>query len=83
MGRDRARFMLDLKDQGIQTQVHYIPVHLHSYYRRHFGTNTGDCPNAEDYYRKCLSLPLYPGMNPSDVKMVIGAVGIAMERKAN
>lgn len=71
IGIDRARFMLELKRRGIQTQVHYIPVHLQPFYRKHFGTNWGDCPNAERYYSKCLSIPLYPAMTDQDVKRVI------------
>lgn len=71
---DRAQFMLELKRRGIQTQVHYIPVHLQSFYRRRFGTNWGDCPNAEKYYSKCLSIPLYPTMTDQDVKRVIDEI---------
>ena len=70
IGIDRAQFMIELKIKGIQTQVHYIPVHLQPYFRRSFGTKEGDCPNAEQYYRKCLSIPLYPAMSDSDVKKV-------------
>ncbi|MCK4828621.1 DegT/DnrJ/EryC1/StrS family aminotransferase, partial [bacterium] len=68
---DRAEFMLELQQKGIQTQVHYIPVHLQPYFRRSFGTKVGNCPNAEQYYQKCLSIPLYPGMTDEDVKKVI------------
>jgi perosamine synthetase len=73
-GMNRARFMCGLKDRGIQTQVHYIPVHLQTYYRKHFGTKWGDYPHAEDYYRRCLSIPLYPQMDTSDAKRVIGEI---------
>lgn len=74
MGMNRAQFMLGLKDNGIQTQVHYIPVHLHSYYRRHFGTNWGDCPHAENYYQKCLTIPLHQAMLPADVECIVSAI---------
>ena len=70
IGIDRAQFMLELKKKGIQTQVHYIPVHLQPYFRRSFGTKEGDCPNAEQYYQKCLSIPLYPAMTDLDIKKV-------------
>ena len=63
IGIERAKFMNELKLKGIQTQVHYIPVHLQPYFRRNFGTKGGDCPNAEQYYQKCLSIPLYPHMS--------------------
>ena len=64
-------FMLELRSRGIQTQVHYIPVYLHPYFRRNFGTKGGDCPNAEQYYQKCLSVPIYPAMSDLDVKKII------------
>jgi UDP-4-amino-4,6-dideoxy-N-acetyl-beta-L-altrosamine transaminase/dTDP-4-dehydrorhamnose reductase len=74
MALDRARFMLKLRLRGIQTQVHYIPVHLQSYYRTRFGTNRGDCPEAESYYEKCLSIPLYPTMSNEDVNRVASEI---------
>lgn len=74
IGIDRAQFMFELKKKGIQTQVHYIPVHLQPFYRKHFGTNMGECPTAEQYYKKCLSIPLYPGMTGEDVEKVIAIV---------
>jgi len=74
MGIDRAQFMLLLRKKGFYTQVHYIPVHLQNYYRRNFGTGWGDCPNAEDYYKKCISIPLFPAMTDNDVENVIRAV---------
>lgn len=78
---DRARFMLELQQKGIQTQVHYIPVYLHSFYRKHFGTNLGDCPTAEQYYKNCLSIPLHPAMVDKDVKKVITSVIEAINGK--
>lgn len=71
IGINRAYFMYELKKRGIQTQVHYIPVHTQPFYRKHFNTNWGDCPNAEDYYRKCLSIPLFPAMGDEEVNKVI------------
>ena len=58
----RVQFMLELKENGIQTQVHYIPVDLQPYSRRSFGTKEGDSPNAEQYYEKYLSIPRYPAI---------------------
>jgi len=71
IGLSRAELIGKLKTKGIQTQVHYIPVYLHSYYQRNFGTGLGDCPLAEEYYRKCLSIPLHPGLKDTDVKRII------------
>ncbi|MBN2581625.1 MAG: UDP-4-amino-4,6-dideoxy-N-acetyl-beta-L-altrosamine transaminase [Planctomycetes bacterium] len=74
IGVPRAEFVPMLRTRGIQTQVHYIPVHLQSYYRRHFGTRPGDCPNAEAYYRQALSIPLYPALTDDDVERVIDVI---------
>ena len=81
IGIDRARFMLELKKKGIQTQVHYIPVHLQTFYQKNFGTKWGDCPNAEHYYQKCLSIPLYPAMADEDVVRVIREITHHVRRK--
>ena len=74
IGIDRARFMHKLKKRGIRTQVHYIPVHLQPYYRQNLGAEAGSCKVAEDYYERCLSLPLYPAMDNDDVAKVINHV---------
>jgi len=70
----RARFMEALGREGVGTQVHYLPVYLHPYYRKRYGFRPGECPVAEEYYRRALSLPLFPGMSDDDVKRVIRAV---------
>lgn len=74
IGLDRAQFMRELQKREIQTQVHYMPVYLHSFYQQHFGTKTGDCLKAEEYYMKCLSIPLFPAMRDEDVDRVIKEV---------
>jgi UDP-4-amino-4,6-dideoxy-N-acetyl-beta-L-altrosamine transaminase/dTDP-4-dehydrorhamnose reductase len=74
IGMERARLMSELKALGIQTQVHYIPVHTNPFYRQKFGTNPGDCPNAEKYYEQCLSIPLYPAMSDSDIEKVTSSI---------
>lgn len=70
----RTQIMMDLKDRGILTQVHYIPVHTQPYYQKNYGMKWGDFPNAEEYYQQCLSLPLYSGMTDDDVKKVVSAI---------
>jgi dTDP-4-amino-4,6-dideoxygalactose transaminase len=79
MGIDRARFMLSLRKKGLYTQVHYIPVHLQHYFRRNFGTGWGDCPNAEGYYKKCLSIPLFPAMTKDEVEKTIHEIKNVVE----
>ena len=74
LGKSRFKVMAELKEKGIGTQVHYIPVHLQPYYRRRLGFRQGDYPAAEEYYNKALSLPLYPGMKDKDITKVINSV---------
>ncbi len=71
---DRARFIEELKSRNIGTSVHFIPLHLHPYYARNFGFKQGDFPNAEWAYERCISLPIYPSLTPSDTDRVIAAV---------
>jgi len=63
-----------LKEQGIHTQVHYMPVHLHPYYRELLGARRGDFPHAEATYDRCLSLPLFPTMTDDDQGRVVEAL---------
>jgi perosamine synthetase len=70
----RAELFSALRAAGIGVNVHYIPVHLHPYYRARFGTTPGLCPNAEAAYERILSLPLYHGMSDRDVGEVIAVV---------
>jgi dTDP-4-amino-4,6-dideoxygalactose transaminase len=58
-----------LDERGIRTQVHYIPVHRHPYYRERYGATA--LPGAEAYYRRTLSLPLFVGMDEYDVDYVV------------
>jgi len=74
LGKPRVRVMQELRDRGVGTQVHYIPVHTQPFYRRRFGYKDGDFPHAEAYYERALSLPLFPAMTDDDVERVIQAV---------
>ncbi len=69
VGRD-AVFEV-LRRRGIGAGVHYIPVHLHPFYRERLGTAEGDCPVAEAAYQEILSLPIFPDMRDEDVEHVI------------
>jgi len=79
---DRAAVFSALRAEGIGVNVHYIPVHLHPYYRRTFGTAPGDCPVAEAAYERILSLPIFPTMTDEDSDDVIRAVGKVTEAYA-
>ena len=74
IGIDRAKFIDALKAENIGTSVHFIPIHLHSYYRDRYGFKQGDLPNAESVYNHEISLPIYPRMTDNDVEDVIIAV---------
>lgn len=71
---DRAQFIEALRAQNIGTSVHFIPVHLHPYYREKFGYRRGDLQQAETLYDAMVSLPLYPAMTEEDVSDVIHAI---------
>lgn len=71
---DRGEFIDELKRLNIGTSVHFIPVHLHPFYREYFGYERGDLPQAESLYDNIISLPLYPAMSEQDVNDVIEAV---------
>ena len=71
---DRKQVFHALRAEGIGVNVHYIPVHLHPYYRKCFGTGSGLCPMAEAAYEKIISLPIFPRMTDDDVADVIEAV---------
>lgn len=74
----RDRFIEELDQRGVSASVHFIPLHLQPYYQKQFGYKAGDYPVAERQYRRCLSLPIYPGMSDEETDYVIHAVsGIA------
>ena len=67
---DRLGLYNYLREHKIYTQIHYIPVHLMPYYRD-LGHKKGDYPNAEKYYRHCMSLPMYPTLTRKEQEFVI------------
>ena len=64
-----------LRAENIGVNVHYVPVHLQPFYRRDFGYQQGDYPNAERYYDRAITLPVFPKMSDKDVEDVIKALG--------
>ena len=71
---ERRKELYDyLRSRGIFAQVHYIPVHLMPYYRQ-LGWKEGDLPNSEQYYKHCLSLPMYPSLTEEEQEHVIDCV---------
>ena len=71
---DRKKIFEALIAENIGLNVHYIPLHLHPFYQDRFGYKQGDYPNAERYYERAITLPLFPKMNNEDVRDVIDAV---------
>ncbi len=71
---DRTFIFKALRAEGIGVNIHYIPVHLHPYYKNNFGTCVGQCPVAESAYNQIISLPMFPLMSDRDVEEVITAV---------
>jgi len=69
--QDRNTFIEKLKEKGIQTSVHFIPLHRHPFYRDTFKVDAGDFPNAEWIFERSVSLPIYPGMSDEEVNYVI------------
>ena len=68
-GITRAGLMALLKENGIGSQVHYIPVPWQPYYKNRYGT--ARLPGTESYYNSCLSLPLFESMTMTDVDRVV------------
>ena len=77
---DRAEFIERMKQAGIGTSVHFIPLHLHPFYRDTFGYRREDFPNASYLYDRIISLPIYSKMTEGDVNRVIEAVATIVGR---
>jgi dTDP-4-amino-4,6-dideoxygalactose transaminase len=71
---DRGQVIAAMKDLGIGTSVHFIPLHLHPYYRRRWGYRADALPVATREYQRAISLPIWPGMSIDDVDRVVDAL---------
>jgi dTDP-4-amino-4,6-dideoxygalactose transaminase len=70
----RNQFIDRLRERGVGTSVHCIPLNTMDYYQRRYGYRTGDFPRSEDVFSRCLSLPIFPGMSREDLDYVISSV---------
>jgi dTDP-4-amino-4,6-dideoxygalactose transaminase len=70
---DRLGLYNYLRTQNIFAQIHYIPCHLMPYYRQ-LGWKEGDMPDAETYYKHCISLPMYPTLTDEEQQFVIATI---------
>ncbi len=66
-----------LRGAGIGVNLHYIPVYRHPYYAR-LGFVPGYCPEAEQYYREAISLPMYPTLSETDQDYVVDSLRAAL-----
>lgn len=64
---NRDTLFYELRKENIFCQVNYIPIHLQPYYKRKYGYKKGDFPNSEEFYRKEISLPMYPTLKNSEI----------------
>jgi len=74
LGIDRTALFTNLREKDIAANVHYIPVHPHSFYRGKFNDRAGLCPNVEAAYEQIISIPMFPEMSDSDIEAVIEAM---------
>ena len=70
----RSEMIEKLKALGIGTSVHFIPLHMHPYYKRAYGYKADDFPVASREYERYLSLPIFPGMTDAQISFVIESV---------
>jgi dTDP-4-amino-4,6-dideoxygalactose transaminase len=77
---DRGRFVEELKARNIGASVHFIPLHVHPYYRELYGLKSDDYPVAYREYLREVSLPIYSKMSDEDVRYVITAVQEIVEQ---
>jgi dTDP-4-amino-4,6-dideoxygalactose transaminase len=73
----RSKVFSQLREAGIGVNVHYIPIHTQPFFRK-MGFSEGDCPAAEHYYGRALSLPLFPRLTPEEQSRVATLLGNAL-----
>jgi len=67
----RSEMIEKLKERGIGTSVHFIPLHMHPYYQNAYGYRANDFPVASNQYERYISLPIFPGMTSTQIDYVI------------
>ncbi len=78
---DRSQVFREMRKRGIGVNVHYIPVHLHPFYRKRFGTREGLCPVAEKAYQEILSLPMFPKLTDSELEYAVASLTSVLENE--
>jgi dTDP-4-amino-4,6-dideoxygalactose transaminase len=72
--KNRDDFARELRDKGVYTALHYVPLHLLSYYKQKYSLRVNDFPIALTNFQQILSLPCYPALSDADVKYVCDMV---------
>ena len=67
----KSQFFSKMKEAGINLQVHYIPIHLQPYYKKHYGFKANDFPKSSEFYCNEVSLPIYPGLTLDEQTRVV------------
>jgi perosamine synthetase len=71
---DRGQFIEELKARGVTCSVHWMPLHLHPYYRESYGYRPEDFPNANREWARLISLPIFPSMTQEEVNYVVSSI---------
>jgi perosamine synthetase len=74
LSASRPEIFRALRAENLGVSVHYVPVHMHPYYRNQFGYRGGEYPVAENAYQRLISLPMFHGMSDRDVEDAVAAV---------
>lgn len=77
IGRDQV--IDELRELGVGTSVHFIPLHLHPYYQEAFGYRNSDLPVATREFERVISLPIWPGMSDADLDHVVTSIERVLE----
>ena len=79
-GINRNKLIELINSKGIGTSVHYIPVHMHSYYIKKYGYRSSDFPNAKQLSESVITLPLYPGLNDLELDYTVSMINEIWEQ---
>jgi perosamine synthetase len=77
---ERNQFIEELKNRGVMTSVHFIPLYRHPYYKNNFRYNFTEFANSEWLFERIISLPIYPGMTSDKVEYVIDTIRDVIKR---
>lgn len=79
---DRNKLYETLKEKGIQTQVHFIPIYRFTYYKNRFQLNPADFPYTEDVFREILSLPIYPDLKAHELSYIVETINDSLKHES-